>query len=89
MTLAIAFVFSLIGCGGENSCERYVNAVVGCSEEYGADATAYDAETTCAGYDKSQDDYFNCLADAYEGADCATDEGWAAVGTDISECTPA
>jgi hypothetical protein len=90
MRLAIVtagLVLGLVGCGGANECERYVDAALACIEAAGGDVTGYSYESTCAGYANDQADYFACLADAYEGADCSTLEGLTAAGTSSASCT--
>lgn len=80
---------AMTGCGGANQCERYVDAALTCIEQAGGETTGYDYETQCQGYDKSNKDYYSCLADAYEGADCSTIEGLTSAGTASASCTPA
>ena len=79
----------LTACGGANQCERYVDAALSCIESAGGETTGYDYDTQCAGYTKQNKDYYSCLADAYEGADCSTIEGLTSAGTASASCTPA
>lgn len=89
MRLGIVAVglIGLFGCGGANQCERYVDAALGCIEAAGGDTTGYSYDSTCAGYTNQNKDYYSCLADAYEAADCSTIEGLTAAGTESATCT--
>lgn len=87
----------LAACGAdvETACLNYIDAGNACIEEY-ADANGVDVSTlllpdsTCDSYegvtDQESADLLNCYADAYNAADCSTEEGFSQAGTDVSAC---
>ena len=89
---------SLTACGADvaDACENYVESVESCTLEY-ADAAGVESDdlllddAICVDTygdlkDRETVDYLNCLADAYDAADCSTADGYAAVGTDALDC---
>ena len=89
---------SLSACGADvaDACENYVESVESCTLEY-ADAAGVESDdlllddAICVDTygdlkDRETVDYLNCLADAYDAADCSTADGYAAVGTDALDC---
>lgn len=65
-------VLSLAACGG-TPCEQYVSAFEDCAASSGADATV--EAGVCDADDGSQDEYFECAADAINSGDCSTEAG--------------
>ncbi len=77
---------ALIGCNsGTASCESYVEAYNACSDQY-LGTTITSEDLGCETADSEDGDYYDCLAEAYDGADCTEEEGWIAAAEDGSEC---
>lgn len=90
---AILALFSACGGSAEDACNDYADAAISCVETaFAGDQAAIDTnraafDSACAQVN-SDASYFDCLADAYNGADCSTAEGFAAAGTAAAACTP-
>lgn len=89
--LALGLVGLFTACGGGTPCEQYVDAAQACADDYAAASTATGTTSAttstdfCADDDGANDDYYTCAADAYDAADCATDDGiMAAVLADMA-----
>lgn len=79
-------VLSLLGCsGGVASCEAYVDAYNTCAESYQGTTITSDL-LGCDEASSAYADYYDCLTDAYETADCTTDDGWQDAATAGSQC---
>lgn len=84
----------LVACkpAAESSCAAYASAASACAIAHGADPSVYDLDAACAGWDDTHEahyvDYYGCRAAAYEGADCSTDEGYAAARLAEACCAP-
>ncbi len=76
----------LLGCApGTASCEAYVDAYNACAESY--QGTTITSETiACEEASSDFADFYDCLAEAYENADCTTTDGWQTAASDASEC---
>jgi hypothetical protein len=98
----IAFVpILMFGCRPdlEGACKDYIAAVNACNDEH---ATAKDREPTLLDDSLCEDDtsdaslgelndtidLFECKRDAYEGADCTTDDGFESAVADDDGCNP-
>lgn len=73
-TLALALSLIAAGCGSA-PCADYLDAQQECYDALDepnplAEKTAY-----CRDFSADSDPYFTCLADAYRGADCTTEDG--------------
>ena len=78
MMIAVA-ALGLAACG--SPCEKAVKAAEDCAAEAGVEAET--GEDVCADDDGSNDEYYECIADAYGSGDCSTAEGLVEVGTAI------
>ena len=74
---------ALFAC--KSPCEKYVAAATDCAEAAGGSADV-SADAACAEDDGSADEMFECMADAYDGADCSTAEGLLEAGLSSLEC---
>jgi hypothetical protein len=82
-------------CGGTSGgeCSRYIKAQNACSNELGNDSvlSPLSADLVCATFNlpglasKDLRDEFACLADAYESADCSSEEAFSE-SIDTSTC---
>lgn len=98
IVVAMAGIFgttALFACGDDPqvACEDYLDTALACVDEaYAGDDAA--VETAKAAFNgacdnvNSEADYFNCLRDAYANGDCSTAEGYAAIATNLANCTP-
>jgi hypothetical protein len=79
-------VLSLLGCNpGAASCEAYVDAYNVCAES--SQGTSITSELLgCDGISSDYADYYDCLTDAYETADCTTNDGWQVAAFEAAEC---
>ena len=94
--MMIAPLLGMFACGGADptkSCEDYVAAYTACFDEMGTGTPAVD-DTFCTAYSdlkgdeaSTAADYLDCLAAAYNDADCSTAEGLATAGTASLDCT--
>ena len=97
ITVALAAMLSLAGCGADvaGACQNYFDAYETCLVAYG-DSIGVDmsgsllSDTYCDDTygdikDAESADYLNCLADAYNAADCSDADAYA--GIDYSGCT--
>ncbi len=77
---------SLVGCTpGVASCEAYVEAYNTCAESY--QGTSISSELIgCDDASSDHADYYDCLTDAYDAADCSTDDGWINAAETASTC---
>ncbi len=77
---------SFLGCSsGTASCEAYVEAYSACAESYQGTAITSDL-LGCEDASADYADYYDCLTDAYENADCTADEGWQDAAEEASTC---
>ena len=74
---------ALFACS--SPCEKYVAAATDCAEAAGA-TTDVSADAACADDDGSGDEMFECMAEAYDGADCSTEEGLFEAALSSLEC---
>lgn len=65
-----------------NACQAYVDAATACTEESGGLDDFKPPVNTCAGYDGSNDEMYECFADAWTNGDCSTQES--AIETAVS-----
>lgn len=97
-TLALILVpFAVSACAG-GSCERYSAALSACNDEFEANDTdgfgGPGEIVDCSIYSNPLfaptadllGINFDCEAEAYENADCSSDEGVAAASADANEC---
>jgi hypothetical protein len=84
--LIVLAALSMAACNTSGgACKRYVVAYNDCSEELGNGASigTLSADLVCATFNlpglgtKELADEFACLADAYEAADCSSEEAFA------------
>jgi hypothetical protein len=73
----------MIACA--SPCEKAYDATASCLEEAGQTVDG-DAESECANDDGSNDEMYECMADAYGNADCSTDAGAVAAAFSALEC---
>jgi hypothetical protein len=77
---------SILGCNtGAASCEAYVEAYNSCAESYQGTSITSDL-LGCDDASADYADYYDCLTDAYEAADCTTDDGWQTASEDGAIC---
>jgi len=74
---------ALFACS--SPCEKYVDAASACADAAGA-ASDVSADAACADDDGSNDEMFECMAEAYDGADCSTEEGLFEAALSSLEC---
>lgn len=92
---AIVAVVSVFACGEDpqQACEDYLDAALTCVDDaYAGDDAALAAakaalDGACDSVN-SEADYFHCLKDAYANGDCSTVDGYLAIASDLSSCTP-
>jgi hypothetical protein len=82
-----------IACGGGSACQAAADSMAACGATYAATLDTAAEETTgdevaaaeCVD-DASTDDWYNCMADAYDAGDCGTMDGMVAAGTAAAAC---
>lgn len=73
----------MIACA--SPCEKAYDAAATCAEDAGSTVEG-DAATECADDDGSNDEMYECMADAYGNADCSSDAGAVAAAFSALEC---
>jgi hypothetical protein len=83
-------------CSGvSESCSAYADAVKACNEIAeeneleSVDMETGDSKEFCKEMgDLQTDEQWECMAKAFEEAECSTDAGWIAVGPVLTDCDP-
>lgn len=72
--------------GNTKACQAYVDAATACSEESGGLEDFTPPQNTCKGDDGSNDEFYECLAEAWASGDCSTQEKAIEVAMTSFEC---
>ena len=99
---ALLLLTLLIACSGsseieedtdfDDTCDVFFDAAIACAEGAAWDTTAYEEQRdeACADWSaESEDecgDYYQCMADLYDGRDCADDADVQAINDGIAGC---
>lgn len=80
-----------LACGtdGVQACEDYVAASDACNQAYAdanPDGFAFENQVDCDAADALGGDYYQCLADAVEAADCTTQDGYDSINDAVLDC---
>ena len=73
----------------QNACERFVDAENACKQDAGDPAPPTEYSDICLGYNRTDEktDYFTCMAEAYETADCTSDLGYSDAQSAVMLCS--
>ena len=76
----------------DDTCDVFFDAVIACAEGAAWDTTSYEQQRTdaCADWSAESEaecgDYYQCMADLYNGRDCADDADVQAINDGIAGC---
>ena len=70
-------------------CEKFYDAQQTCKKEAGVDVEdlAEEAKEACSEDDGTNDELYECQADAYRQSDCSTEDGLVRAAASASKCT--
>lgn len=97
LSLIAASTLAACGAGSAAACRDYVRAANACSNEMGNGSTvpSFSADAYCAAYtlpgvpnDPEVATAFQCLADAYDNADCSSSEAFSDSFEDACDDVP-